>query len=692
MLKPLEAGNSIKQLILESEQPETLRGIIKKVNRVTRHLHIQVGGYGLLRSVPVNRGINLGTPDRKVVFPGDTAVIVRGRRGWQCIAVEHKDRCGSKVSEFTGDVVIENEVEPVSGDSYVSQQVGALSLPTDLYLPPFQLLGNLTLASERFDPQLLICGLPRCTDCAPTGYVLGYVLKISSDAENPGGCWIWGPRQPVQGGVLWMVANEFVGVIDTFVSTQITILAPGERNIELGLPQDAIHLYTPAASSLLSDIWRSLDGVTYASVYEGHEISRANNPFVGHVLNFDRTSRSLGYGMSFLSVFDDQEVRQPLQVYIDAVRDEWYPPAAGEYPVSIASTELDWFFEGLTVYAVISIDGGITWTEYAIDNLGELVPSRIGGTLQEIDNTFYTTFGCFLTTSGNPFSVPEVVYTDGGDFTDPADLVQFVVCVPPYDPDDPEAKPLHEVFFPSIVGIFGTVAKQNGLGFYIFIETAHIGEQLDSGLYTSPWSPWIDGINGGALMEFVWTQWVWSINNSGVATRIDIPLGAEFAGFVDFDGTDNTGNVHAFIKGAAVPNTDHIFTLFTKKIGFDFYFGCDEIDFSAATATDLAAPFDTDLTMDALDLVCTSAGTLFVYVRKDDFSESRIWRYDGAWTSLDVTAQSVGTALFTFSQIDTKLYLLFEDNVLGESVDDGLNWTFTPVTGDPYAMNDVDTY
>lgn len=192
MIRPLEAGNSIKSLVRQADPPEEIRGIIKKVNRVTRHLHVLAGGYGLLRSVPVNRGINLGTPDRKVVFPGDTAVLIRAKRGWQCVGIEHKDRCGSKVSEFSGDVVIENQVEPVSADSYTMQQIGALSLPSDLSLPPFELLGQLSLPTQRFTGgTTMLCGLPPCVDCSPNGLSAGMSPVLSADETYPGGCWVW---------------------------------------------------------------------------------------------------------------------------------------------------------------------------------------------------------------------------------------------------------------------------------------------------------------------------------------------------------------------------------------------------------------------------------------------------------------------------------------------------------------------
>lgn len=687
MIRPLEAGNSIQQLILQNKEPETLRGNIRKVNRVTRHLAVLVNGYGLMRRIPVNRGINLGTPDRPVVFPGDTAVLTRGQNGWVCVNIEQKDRCGSKTSEFVGDVVIENEVEPVSANSTVVQQIGALDLPGDLFLPPFQLLGQLTLPTQRFS-SLLICGIPACTNCAPDGYTAGYVLKLSVDAAHPGGCWVWGPRQTVQGGVLWMVDNEYIYKIDTFISSQVTSSAPYGKNIEMGLPQDAIHLLAPEVSPLESGLYRSTDGTTYSRVLLTHEIQSLNLE-TGHVLNFDRSNRTYGYGVSMLSIYDDQEVRQELQEYIDEVTNQWYPPSAGFYGTSTPASEVDWFFQGMTVYALITVDGGASWNEYAIDNLGELVPSRIGGSSELISESNWIDHTCNLTTLGNPTGIPEAVLDDGGDFENPADYLGYQVCSVTYDPDDPDSNGMPVVTFPKVVGFLGAVAKHNGTGFYIFIETVHMGEQLDNGLYTSPWVPWVQSTNSSGTAETIWTQWVWSVNNVGSASRIEIALGSEYTNSFSYDGTNTDGTVHAFIKGVSKPSTDHIFTLFKKYDGSDNYYGCDKIDFSAATATDLSAPFDTVMYLEQPDLACTAAGTLFVYTT--DLITAKIWRYDGSWTSTDVSAHSTSAARFAYSQVDAKLYLLFGDNLLGETDDDGTSWTFTAVTG-VYAGSDVDTY
>lgn len=670
---------------------QEIRGRIEVVNYSTQRLVVKARGYGTLKKVKVQSGIQLGTTDRPVIVAGDIALLRRQPSGrWICYSILHKDRCATSTAE-----VIEVEVSTAS--SYIAQQASALETPLDLRYPPIEPLGQITLPEFRFpDPTMYLCGIPQCTNCAPSGYSAGMTLILSSDIDHPSGCWVWGFRQGVVGGILWVLSNESIWVIDSFISTLATSSSPGQSNLCLGYPQDALNLY--AGSYLFSYLYQSLDGgLSFTQTLETHEASRENNPQYGTIMDFDRSYRARGYGVSFLSVLDDGSmsggIREPIQSYVDAVLNQWYPPAAGTYALSVQETDLDYFFEGMTVYALISMNGGASWTEYALDNLGELIPSRIESVGYVIGQTQYESFGCVLTGSGNPIGIPAIIVEDAP----PNSRLYFAVCSETYDPDDPESNGLPFVDFPNLVGLFCVAAKQDGNGCYVFVETMHIGPQTDLGEYQSPWSP-----NGGDPQR-VWTQWIWEVTTSGSATRKEIALGSEYNASASFDGTDTLGNVRALQKAVVNPtDTNQIFALVLKHIGDpdtgDFYFGVDEIDFDFATMTTTSAPFESDATLDALDIVCVETGSVFVYVIKDDFSQASIWKWDGAtWTETDVTTDVdsggfVGGGRFTYSQADTKLYLVCDTQIVGETIDDGTTWTFTSVTGDSYSLTDVDTY
>lgn len=523
--------------------------------------------------------------------------------------------------------------------------------------------------------------------------------------ENPGGAGGWlvldnlAALQQLRactfvGGVLWTLRNELIWKIDALVSDEVTDVAPGQDNMCLGAPQDGLLLYS-RFGQLTSRVYRSLDGgVNFSQVAETHESSRVFNPEYGNVLDFDRGWRTNGYGVSFLSVYADTELRDPLPAYVDVVRNQWYPPAAGTYPLSIEQTDLDYFFAGMTVYAILSTDGGATWSEIALDNLGELVPSRIGSVGYAVRQTQYEGSGCVLTSSGNPFGIPAVIVAD----TPPHARLYFAVCAEPYDPDDPESNGLPFVDFPFVVGLLCVAAKQDGTGCYVFVETMHIGPQTDLGEWLSPWSP-----NHAGVGEWVWTQWLWHVDTVGGVTRRSIALGSEFNAAASFDGTDTGGAVRSLRKAVVNPtNPNQIFSLLQKHIGAPdtgaFYFGVDAIDFGAATLTSTSAPFESDATLDALDIVCTESGAVFVYVVTDDFSQASIWKWDGAtWTETDVTTQVdasgfVGGGKFAYSQADMKLYLVLDSQIIGETMDDGATWIFGAVSGDAFALRDVDTY
>lgn len=684
MLKPLEAGNSIKQLIIQNEEPETLRGIIKKVNRVTRHLHIQVGGYGLLRSVPVNRGINLGTPDRKVVFPGDTAVIVKGKRGWQCTSIEHKDRCGSKVSEFTGDIVVENEVEPVSGDSYVSQQVGALSLPTDLYLPPFQLLGNITLPDERFDDNL-ICGLPPCVNCAPAGIVTGYVLQISSDVTNPGGCYIWGPRSVVIGGTIWftgfLVADPYYYRIDSLVATLVTAQFDQFR---LGLPQDALITFDVSPKT----IEYAGDGVNFASVetFTADErisplLSNGGGNFVYMASDFSNRARQY-----FVSYFPgtETEFAVPKPEWQDAIYDSWTPATGDGKSITLFDDDTEFFVDEGEVYVYISMDGGAGWTKYSLGYLGQLFPSRLYGgqslvTQDDWENPGVGDPGC-CTYAGPgcvviiPQQIPRKTYIyDTGN-----DVIYFAMC-PPQLGSDPwligtDVGPVSTI--PDFRA-FTVTSKSDGTGAYVFGQVNVESALTSSGAAVSPYAPVGDALPfNNYTFGFVQSEYilaVWNIANDGSSSFQTVSLGIVGSGEL---------NLLAAFSNIANSNLVYLF-LFDNASTFLVY----EYNWTADTLTDLVFTGGENIISTQKSdsgAGVSRAGSLFLPAFNGDFTQLLIWRYNGSWTSTDITTEtSLNSVEVTISYVDSRVYLLATNGVLGVSDNDGDTWTWGTVADFP---------
>lgn len=249
MLKPLAAANSLQQIFQKSFEPIELKGGIRKVNYATAHIQVSVHGFGLIKKIKVSKSVNLGTADRPVAKKGDRATIRSTPTGWKCIAIERKDRCATRTAEFGGDVVVENEVEPDTGDSWTIQQLGSLNLPDDLALPPFMPGGQLTLPSLRFPGgTTFLCGYPPCVNCTPNGLSAGMSPVISSDDTYPDGCWVWDFK--VRG-------CQCIGNPATDVNYQISAYTPIDvstiRTVTDGNYTYAVWQETIGASS---DTWR----------------------------------------------------------------------------------------------------------------------------------------------------------------------------------------------------------------------------------------------------------------------------------------------------------------------------------------------------------------------------------------------------------------------------------------------------
>lgn len=171
----------------------TYQGKIQFVDYSTRHIVVKVKGFGTIKRVSVQRGIQLGTTDRPVIMYGDVATVFQKPSGrWVCSSVTHKDHCAT--SPLPGEVIVDTSNEYLSSNSIITQQLASLDLPLeDLRFPPIEALGQLTLTDFRFpDVSTFLCGLPPCTDCGtPT---IGMAAIITSDLDHPL-CWKWSFRE-----------------------------------------------------------------------------------------------------------------------------------------------------------------------------------------------------------------------------------------------------------------------------------------------------------------------------------------------------------------------------------------------------------------------------------------------------------------------------------------------------------------
>lgn len=221
-------NDTIGQLVRRHEtKPTQLRGIIKRVNYLTRRLHVTVKGFGSLRHVPVQLGIELGTPDRPKVFKGDVARLeLQFDVQWTCTAIVHKIRCA------TGSAGVEVEVD--TSDSFIVS--GYVTHPDDLHLPPLEQIGSLILPSDLPPP--------------PTG---GYIPCDPAQVRQPGQimcfddtavppCWYWctPPPTPVggDGSRIYITSNDGIAYTDNALDA-----TPVWHDASNGLSGDALDVY-----------------------------------------------------------------------------------------------------------------------------------------------------------------------------------------------------------------------------------------------------------------------------------------------------------------------------------------------------------------------------------------------------------------------------------------------------------------
>lgn len=188
MLSPSRPiSNSLRQLNHPSPELSFYRHncTILKVNYVSRRLKVSAHGYSGPKKVAVQLGIPLGTADNPIVTTSNVAEIERQADGsWLCIAILRKYKCASGTAP-TIDVISDNEFDP-----FYSQQTddfGSILTPDNLFMPPIESLGQLSLPADRFPGETtFLCGVPPCPDCAPDGFVVGMSPVYTAE-----GCWRW---------------------------------------------------------------------------------------------------------------------------------------------------------------------------------------------------------------------------------------------------------------------------------------------------------------------------------------------------------------------------------------------------------------------------------------------------------------------------------------------------------------------
>lgn len=191
MLNPITrpVGNSIGQMQRKLSPESTRRRYnvhIQKVNYVTRHLKVSGRGYSGPKKVAVQMGIPLGTADKPIVTISNMATIEMQEDGtWLCVGIRRKQMCATGTGGVE-DVAVDNDFDPF--DSNQTDGYGNLVIPSDLFLPPIEPLGEFTLPANRFAGSFSpLCNVPPCPDCAPDGYVPGMSPILTEEF-----CWVWG--------------------------------------------------------------------------------------------------------------------------------------------------------------------------------------------------------------------------------------------------------------------------------------------------------------------------------------------------------------------------------------------------------------------------------------------------------------------------------------------------------------------
>lgn len=178
-------ANSLRQLAHPSPDLSFRRHNchILKVNYVSRRLKVSGHGYSGPKRVAVQQGIALGTADNPIVTTNNIAEIERQADGsWLCVAIRRKQLCASGTAP-TIDVISDNEFDPFF--SAQTDDFGSILTPDNLFLPPIESLGELSLPDARFPGETtFLCGIPPCDDC-------GDLLPGQTPVIQNDGCWKW---------------------------------------------------------------------------------------------------------------------------------------------------------------------------------------------------------------------------------------------------------------------------------------------------------------------------------------------------------------------------------------------------------------------------------------------------------------------------------------------------------------------
>lgn len=360
---------------------------IAKINYVNRRVQVIARGYSGPMRVPVAAHVKLGSRHKKKAFAGDAAIIELQGDRWICVAIRHKTACLVREKEGVesdidiGDepdipIDLGEEVDIPTADTFSLGDFSDVITPDFPFPPPVELLGDITLPEFELPlPELehLHCGLPECTDCAPDGYVAGYVLKISTDAEHPGGCWVWGPRGVAD---FWVLYSTNAPYLTSVSSATLKTLLINSSCISPSSPSTISTLYSGdpiwSANGFETEIVYSSDqGTTWNSVH--NSTSRVNPGSVGTKIKFDREDRMLGY-LAAAGILLETDLEDILDAFSVSPGDY---SQVGSIPWRTNN------HNSSAITAIISSDGGATWIEHHLDYLGDVYQNIYVGWITE---------------------------------------------------------------------------------------------------------------------------------------------------------------------------------------------------------------------------------------------------------------------------------------------------------------------
>lgn len=135
-------------------RPQRLRAVIHRVHYVSRRVTVGARGYGVIKRVPVQQGIDLGTPDAQIVVSGNPCTLERQPDNtWLVIAIRTKSKCATG----TATDEVELDTAPDTSIGWTVNNFSKTIVPDTLFYPPFETLGMLSLPNERPPIPGVIC-------------------------------------------------------------------------------------------------------------------------------------------------------------------------------------------------------------------------------------------------------------------------------------------------------------------------------------------------------------------------------------------------------------------------------------------------------------------------------------------------------------------------------------------------------